>query len=178
MTDQLWDLLGREEKKSLQTVYNRMFKEISNILLFSISVKEFPCLNTKTAINLVARGISDLESVSCGFTQRDPHASLWGCQQAVEKFLKAFLTLTDDALAEDVLRKRFGHHVGQLVEAASNYDAYFTQVKTHVGILEITPTDRYTFQKMTPSEGIERINLSFAVCNLVAVRLILRLRQP
>lgn len=175
LSDELWAILDDNEKKAIQVKFNQMFREISSLQLFVSSIKEIPSPNIKLASDLIVRGQTDLISATYSFLPTDPHASMWNCQQAVEKFLKAFLAISDRKINVENLKK-FRHNNIQLLEEAILQNNSFEQVRPHISKVAFTPQDRYKVCQISREEAVYIINLSFAICNLVA-QILLPLRK-
>lgn len=101
---------------------------------------------------------------------------LFPAQQATEKHLKAFLLSTSAEHTEDSLRRAFRHDIAKLIRACANIDVSFKQVAEHEGALLYGSDVRYRRSEHSCEEVIDTINLSFAVCNLVATKLLRALK--
>lgn len=178
MSDHLWAILDEGEKGAAQTKFNRMFWQVSDLHLLGVSMKEMPSPNVDLALDLVSRGLTDLTSATHTFLSADPHAIVWDCQQAVEKYLKAFLTIIDEKLDEARLKKLGHDNVKLLEEAALRHEA-FEQVKPDIQHVNFGPQDRYEVREMSREEGVDVVDLSFKISALVAEVLFgLKKRKP
>ena len=171
----LLDLLDQHEKKLLQGKFDAFYREASNILL---------CLTVAQGANasdlccsLLATGWADLKSCGGGFNAQDPAAALFPAQQATEKYLKAFLVENNEGLDSEGLRKKYGHDISRLVEACALQSADFQQVIPHARGLSYGQEVRYVRPAFSLAEILDMVDLSHAICDLVACLLIWRYRH-
>lgn len=168
-------VLDEEETGNLQTKLDTFYRETSNILLCQTMLGRngSACLCNE----LLKTGWADLKTCGEGFNQEDPAASLFPAQQAAEKYLKAFLVRKDSTVTSEILRKRFGHNVAKLVEACSLIESQFQKVNPHVELLSFGPKVRYERPKLSLPSILNTIDLSHAICNLVATLVIRDIRE-
>jgi len=115
LSDELWDGLLPEEKGRIQSSFNIMFRQASDLALLGVKAKELPVNNSDLVVDLVHRGRTDLGTAVTAFNRSDPHASVWPMQQAVEKYLKAFLSAKDSQIDEEALKSDYGHNIERLL---------------------------------------------------------------
>jgi len=165
----LHTLLSDTDRHTLQSKFNQFYLETSNILLSQqvVTFNRHPLANT-----LLRTGWADLKMCGDGFDDHDPASALFPAQQGVEKYLKAFLSCADTALTENALRKQYGHNVLKLLQDCSTRASTFEQVIPYSQKLAYGPEVRYKRPNMYVSDVLDRIDLSYAICNLVANTLI------
>ncbi len=167
----LRELLSDTDRQTLQSRFNQFYVETSNILL---SQQVVDSSDEPLASTLLHTGWADLKMCGDGFDAQDPASALFPALQGVEKYLKAFLACEDKAYTEQALRTKYGHNVPKLLHECSAHSSRFEQVLPSCHKLAYGPEVRYNRPPVFLSEVIDRIDLSYAICNLVASILIKR----
>ena len=161
-------LITGSERQEIQARFNRMFNEGSRLAFLSISLQRLNGHNVALAGEYLTRGLTDLHAAVSSYIRSDPGANLFSAQQAVEKFLKAYLTLQDASLDDSALRSAFGHSIKKLLNEAAKREVAFAQIQPHITKMNITPASRYHPKKLMAAEAVAVIDLAYAICDFVA----------
>jgi hypothetical protein len=165
----LVDLLTEAERQELVTLFNAFFRQASNLnLCRTVRASSRP----GTITDFIERGWADLRDAGTAFMPNDPTSILFTIQQASEKYLKAILLISATVANEDELRKKFGHRIRKLFDASLAHAPTLAPFAKHVDLLDYDPSVRYQRPTFSPKEVIGRLNLSYAICNAVARRLL------
>ncbi len=115
----------------------------------------------KEDITLVEKLIADNESNG---EFNFPRAICFHCQQAVEKYLKAFLVYCDFDFPKT-------HDIETLVELSARFDNSFTELDTE-GLSELAVAPRYPdFEMLTENEIIEIYKKSILIIQFIKNRI-------
>jgi len=164
----LVQILDQNEKDDIQARFNLYFREGSRLALLGVRTKEFSGPNAPLAAALIAHGLADLHSVSRSILQSQPSAHLWSAQQAVEKLLKAYLSLCDPAMNVAKLKRTFGHNLSFLLKECAKHCAAFQQASQDIARVNINPEERYQGAVVAVGDVLAAIDTAYAICDLTA----------
>jgi len=166
LSESVRDLLSEEEKTGLQETYNAFYTQASDIALcWTVLGRD----GEQVLVHrLLDRGWADLRGTCESFMPNDPTAVLFSVQQAVEKFLKAFLAFHSPGLTEGELKGKYGHKVKTLLQDCAAIDDRFEQFLNQIDLLSYGTEVRYERQRLGKGEVIHRMDLAFAVCHAAA----------
>jgi hypothetical protein len=162
--------LDAEEVVRIQAKYNRCFDQAS---LIALNWTTYCCPMAHGLVShLIHKGWEDLR-VSCkGFLPDDPSATLFTCQQAAEKYLKAMILVKEPSLTDIDLRTRYNHGVAKLLEECERIDPGLSPLKEDVSLLAFKPAVRYQRNKLFPREVVKTADFAHDVCHAVARHLL------
>lgn len=169
ISDSFLEILSPDEIQQVQEQFNDMAKQASRLTLLLVSLlREQPIPNWLLVKQLVMSGRADLNSATDAVVRLDAGSYPWCTQQAVEKHLKAYLSFVDPAVNASILKMRFGHNLPRLLDACSQHCASFEQVTPYIATVAVTPSQRYESPQLATREAVDRVNLAYAMCDLVA----------
>jgi len=169
VNDSFLEILSPDEMQQVQEQFNYMAKQASRLTLLLVSLlREQPIPNWLLVKQLVMSGRADLNSATDAVVRLDVGSYPWCAQQAVEKYLKAYLSFVDPTVNASILKTRFGHNLPRLLDACSQHCESFKQVTPYIAKVAVTPSQRYERPQMTTREAVDRVNLAYAICDLVA----------
>jgi hypothetical protein len=162
--------LGEEEIRHIQTTYNRFFDQAS---LIALNWTRHCCPMAHGLLShLIHEGWEDLRTSCKGFLPHDPSATLFTCQGAAEKYLKATILLENPALTDSDLRKRYNHGIARLLEECVRIVPRLSQLSQQISLLEFKPGVRYERQQLSPREVVEINDFAHDVCHAAAIHLV------
>lgn len=169
LSERLVTRLTNEEKNKIQRSFNVMFTQETILSLASLRIKEYTWSNVTSALQFIQRGHTDLLTTCESFLTSDGSAIIWGMNQAVEKYLKAFLLLCDDSLNPDLVRKKHGHNIEKLLNTAASHNSTFKKIlEKGIDFSEGTSV-RYQKTEIPPYQQVEKVNAAFHVCYTVGL---------
>jgi HEPN domain len=162
--------LDAAEAVRIQDKYNRCFDQAS---LIALNWTTYCCPMAHGLVShLVHKGWEDLR-VSCkGFLPEDPSATLFTCQQAAEKYLKAMILVKNPSLTDNDLRTRYNHGVAKLLEECARIDPGLSPLMADVSLLAFKPSVRYQRDKLSPRAVVQTADFAHDVCHAVARHLL------
>jgi hypothetical protein len=174
LSDALRLALDENERSAIQDMFNHFYVQASDLNL---------CRTTHGAQHkpgivgeLIERGLADLRACCDAFAPNDPTAVMFSAQQAVEKYMKAFLVNNAPETTDTELRSKYGHGMAKLLSACELIDPVFSRVTPHIGKLAFGAEVRYQRATLGTKEVIDIVNLAYGVCHLIAKILLAQLR--
>jgi hypothetical protein len=169
LSEQLLSILCDEERSQIQQTFNAIFEQDNTLRLAMTRLKDYPWSNVDLALDLIERGYRDLDDVGEVFLTSDSSAIIWGLNQAVEKYLKAFLCLCDNSIDEKRMKKRdFSHNISTLLTEAAKYNPYFNKIIAKNVDFSESPSVRYHDMNISKTILLHKANTAFLICYTVA----------
>jgi HEPN domain-containing protein len=175
LTPELCRSLSPEEHRELQDRFWVCYRQVSDVSLLWVRLRAEQ--TDSLAGQLLERGRVDLFSASETYDAGDPGGILFTCQQATEKFLKAFVSLSDAAVTETQLKDSYGHDLRKLLKAAALMAPRVSSVQVHPRLLSAGPDVRYRTQRLSMAEGVAVLDSAWDICHMVTCISLARL-QP
>jgi len=167
MQESLWNVMSDDEKQQVQQRFNMMYVEGSDLALLLVTLPQKTWKNVAIADSYVSRGYAELQATCEGFHLSDASGVISNMNQAVEKYLKAFVVLCDPKMNDSKIRRKYNHRIGDLIDAAAGFNSEFHRLQ-RVKDKFLEPTSvRYQPQSMPLVARIEKIDSAYSVCHLV-----------
>jgi hypothetical protein len=167
LTDAFIAILDAKERDYVQHRFCEYFPQMSRLALLRVRSEDLTGPNAGLARDLLSQGSADLHSISHSVAPSNPSAIRWSAQQAVEKFLKAYLALTVASFNAKELKRRFKHDLRLLLAQCAEHCSAFDQVLPHIAQVEVSPDERYRPTNMSVEQALAVIDRAYAICDLV-----------
>lgn len=121
MPDALWSILDNREKTMTQNRFDLMLSQVRQLVNLNLGAGTEEFAHPIRLRDFIIRGYTDLVSAASKMDKVDPHATVWDCQHAAEKYLKAYIVFKEPLIAEETLKKKLGHNVEKLLVRAMKH---------------------------------------------------------
>lgn len=163
ITPELARSLSPQELEDVKKEFEKGYKAYSSIGVLDKPIPFFK----KEARELVDRGLSDIYGcVSVLKETKDSQLPVFIAQQAVEKFLKAFLVQSGRKNVSEV--KAYSHWILDAFEECLKADTRLQSIRTHIEKLNLKDMSiRYVKTGHTEDDAIEAIDSMLQACSFI-----------